>query len=97
MESSDGAVHGFATRDETYDTLNMLLWNYSATPAHARVKIEGAADNLMVHPLVMDAAGPSDDENARLRPLAPARLGDFSKRGVDLEPWGMAFFSLEKR
>jgi len=45
----------------------------------------------------MDAAGPSDDENARLRPLAPVRLDDFSGRGLDLEPWGMALLSIEKR
>jgi xylan 1,4-beta-xylosidase len=97
LESSDGSVHGFATRDETYDTYNVLLWNYSSAAAHARVTVEGVPSGLTVHPLVMDAAGPSDDENARLRPLPRARLDDFSARGVDLEPWGMVFLSIEKR
>jgi hypothetical protein len=97
LESSDAAVHGFATQDETYDNYNVLLWNYSATPAHAAVAFEGIAPDLIVHPLVLDAAGSSDAENARLRPLASARLADFAKRGVDLEPWGVVFFSIEKR
>ena len=75
----------------------MEFWLHTAALAHARVTIEGAAASLMVHPLVMDAADPSEDENGRLRPLLPARLGDFSPRGVDLQPWGMAFFAVEKR
>jgi xylan 1,4-beta-xylosidase len=97
LESSDNAVHGFATRDETFDTSNVLIWNYSGTPVHARVTIEGASAALMVHPLVLDAAGPSDDENARLRQLPPVRLGDISTSGVDLEPYGVAFWSVERR
>jgi hypothetical protein len=97
LESSDEAVHGFATWDDVYKTHNILLWNYAATPRHARVTIDDADADLVVHPLMMDAAGPNDDENARLRPLAPMRLGEFSARGLDLEPWGMVFFSLENR
>jgi hypothetical protein len=96
LESSDPAVHGFATYDETYGNYNVLLWNYSAAPAHAQIAIEGMA-NVTVYPLLLDAAGPSDDENARLRPIARTPLRDFLARGLDLDPWGMVFFSLEKR
>jgi hypothetical protein len=31
------------------------------------------------------------------RPLAPAPINDFSAHVVDLEPWGLPFFSVEKR
>jgi len=62
------------------------------------VAIEGAYSDLTLRQVVLDAAAPSDDENARLRPF-PARTlkrGDMRIK-VDLGSYGISFLALEKR
>jgi hypothetical protein len=98
VESSDGAVHGFAAYDETFQSYSLLLWNFSANPARVRVALKGAPGNLVLRQLVLDGAGARDDENARLRPLPAAALRDLkAPPAVDLEPYGVVFWSLENR
>jgi hypothetical protein len=76
---------------------NVLLWNYSAAPVRVDLAVEGAPANLTLHQLFLDAAAPSDDENARLRPL-PSR--EFKQEPiriqVDLGAYGIGFLGLEK-
>jgi xylan 1,4-beta-xylosidase len=98
LETGDPAIHGFATYDPKLLVYNVLLWNYSTTPAQADLAIEGAPSDLTLRQVFLDAAAPSDDENARLRPLPSRALkrGDMRIK-VDLPSYGITFLALEKR
>ena len=98
LDTGDSAVHGFATWDSRMIVYNVLLWNYSTTPAQAELAIEGAPSDLTLRQVILDAAAPSDDENARLRPLPSRELkrGDMRIK-VDLRSYGNTFLALEKR
>ena len=72
LDSGDAAVHGFATWDPKLLTYNVLLWNYSTASAQVDLTVEGAPSDLTLRQLFLDAAAPSDDENARLRPVPSA-------------------------
>ena len=98
LDTGDSAVHGFATWDPRMIVYNVLLWNYSTTPAQAELAIEGAPSDLTLRQVILDAAAPSDDENARLRPLPSRELkrGDMRIK-VDLGSYGITFLALEKR
>ena len=96
LVSSDSAVHGFATHDEKYQIDNLLLWNFSASPANVELAIEDLPKDMLVRQLTLDALASSDDENARLRPEPPANL----KKGshglkAGLYPYGVKFWSFE--
>ena len=97
LESGDAAVHGFASWDPKLLTYNVLLWNYSTTPAQVDLAVEGAASALTLRQLFLDAAAPSDDENVRLRPVPGRNLikGDMRIK-VDLGSYGISFLALEK-
>ena len=97
LDSADTAVHGFATWDPKLLTYNVLLWNYAASPAQIDLAVDGAPSDLTLRQLFLDAAAPSDDENARLRPVPSRRF----KQGpmqikVDLGAYGISFLALEK-
>jgi hypothetical protein len=97
LDSGDAAVHGFATWDPRLLTYNVLLWNYAAAPAQVDLTVEGASSDLTLRQLFLDAAAPSDDENARLRPVPSSKL----KQGpmqikVALGAYGISFLALEK-
>lgn len=96
FQSSDPAVHGFFTHDPLYLTNNLMLWNYSDQQVHVNISANDVPERLLMRPELLDAKAPSYDENARLRPLKPAKIdkGSF-QAGVDLEPWGIAFWSFE--
>ncbi len=98
LDTGDAAVHGFATWDPKLFVYNVLLWNYSTAPARADVAIEGASSDLTLRQVVLDAAAPSNDENARLRPFPSHDLkrGDMRIK-VDLGSYGITFLALEKR
>ena len=96
FDSSDSAVHGFFTYDPLYLTYNLMVWNFSAKPVHVEVAAKDVPRRLLMRPELLDANAPSYDENARLRPLDHARIdpGELHTT-VDLEPWGIAFWSFE--
>jgi hypothetical protein len=98
LETGDDAVHGFATWDPKLLVYNVLLWNYSTTPAEAELTIEGASSDLTLRQVVLDAAAPSDDENARLKPFPSRELkrGDMRIK-VELGSYGIRFLALERR
>lgn len=96
LKSSDSAVHGFFTYDPLYLTHNLMLWNFSPTPVHVTVSAGDVPELLLMRPELLDANAPSYDENARLRPLTPEKVETGKlKFGIDLEPWGVAFWSFE--
>ena len=97
LESTDAAVHGLATWDPKMLVYNVLLWNYSTTPAQVDLAVEGAPAGLTLRQLFLDAAAPSDDDNARLRPLPSRKLNSGSINiKVDLPAYGITFLGLEK-
>jgi len=96
LESSDPSVHGFFTYDPLYLIQNLMLWNFSSTPVHVNISAKDVPQRLLMRPELLDANAPSYDENARLRPLKPANIDKGTlETGVDLEPWGIAFWSFE--
>jgi xylan 1,4-beta-xylosidase len=98
LETGDDVVHGLATWDPKLFVYNVLLWNYSTKPAEAELTIEGAPADLILRQVVLDAAAPSDDENARLKPFPSRELkrGDMRIK-VELGSYGISFLALEKR
>jgi xylan 1,4-beta-xylosidase len=96
IATSDPVVHGFATHDEKYQIDNLLLWNFSASPASIALTLDNVPKDMVVRQLTLDAVAPSDDENVRLRPEPPTTLkqGDH-KVQVELEPYGVKFWSFE--
>ena len=97
LDSTDAAVHGFASSDPKLLNYNVLLWNYSTKPASVDLTVEGAPTDLALRQLFLDAAAPSDDENVRLHPVPGRNL----KKGemhikVDLGGYGISFLALEK-
>jgi hypothetical protein len=76
---------------------NVLLWNYSTAAAQVDLAVEGAPADLTLHQLFLEAAAPSDDENARLRPAPSQKLNQGAIRiKVDLGAYGISFLGLEK-
>jgi len=97
LKSSDPGVHGLASWDPKLQLYNVLLWNFSPTPAQVDLTVEGAPSDLALRQVVLDASTPSDDENVRLRPLPERDLKRGETRiGVDLGSYGVRFLSLEK-
>jgi len=97
LDSTDPAVHGFAAWDPKMLVYNVLLWNYSATPAQVDLAVEGADSDLTLHQLFLDAAASSEDENARLRPVPSHKLTQGPIRiKVNLGAYGISFLGLEK-
>jgi xylan 1,4-beta-xylosidase len=96
VDSSDSKVHGFATHDEQYQIDNVLLWNFSGSPARVELVLEGLPKDELVRELTLDTLAPSDDENARLRPHPRTRLTKGNHRvKVELEPYAVKFWSFE--
>ena len=97
VESGDKAVHAFLTYDKSYDLYSLLMWNFSADAVSVEVDPRDLPASLVAKRRSLDAAAPSSDENARLRPLEDLTL----KPGtgpvkIQLAPYGVEFWSLEK-
>ena len=97
LDSTDAAVHGFATWDPKMLVYNVLLWNYSTAPVQVNLAVEGVPSDLTLRQLILDAAAPSDDENARLRPVPSRKFKQGPIRiKIDLDAYGISFLGLEK-
>jgi hypothetical protein len=98
---TDGTgIHGFATRDDRYTSyrFNLMLWNFSTSPATAAIALEDMPGPMMARPIVLDALTPSSDEIARLRPEPPQSID--SKQPtlqVAFEPYQVRFWSLDQK
>ena len=96
LETPDPAVHALASWDPKLKLYNILLWNFSPTPAQVNLTIEGGPKALVLQRLVLDGRAPSDDENVRLKPQAPREFnGGQGNVWLDLEAYGVNFLSLE--
>jgi len=98
LQSSDPYLHGFAAYDERLQAFNILVWNFSDQPARLDLKLEGDTTQLVMRRSVLDASGPSDDENDRIRWQQPfTRRIDNANIGFDLDSYGVSFLSLERK
>jgi len=96
LESSDSAVHGFATHDEKQQVHNLLLWNFSSSPTTIDLTLDSLPRNMLARQLTLDARAGSLDENAVLRPEPTRRLAKGSQRSrVSLGPYEVKFWSFE--
>jgi hypothetical protein len=95
---SDGAnVHGFATYDERLDIYNVLVWNFAAAPEKVEFTLDDIPSKMALRQVTLDAAAPSDDENIRLRPTPTKTVQPkAAKFVIELERYGITFFSLER-
>jgi hypothetical protein len=90
------AVHGLASYDQKYRIYSLLVWHFSASPTEIELSVEGLPGAMLMRQITLDAAAPSDDENARLRPEAPANIPRAPHRQrVRLDPYGIRFWSFE--
>jgi xylan 1,4-beta-xylosidase len=98
LQSSDPQVHGFAAYDERIQAYNILVWNFSDRPVRLDLKVEGITGKLVMRRSVLDAVGPSDDENERIRWQQPFTQEVKSPNiSFDLDNYGISFLSLERR
>ena len=96
-ESNNDAVHAFLTYDESYGIYSLLVWNFSADSKRVVVDARDLPAALVAKRRMLDAASPSNDENARLRPLEDLTLKPESGPvTIQLEPYGLEFWSLER-
>jgi xylan 1,4-beta-xylosidase len=95
VSSSSPTVHAFASTDEQLRMDNLLLWNYSSAAAQVEVQLKDLSKRRTRH-IVLDALGPSDDENARLRPepFRNLQAGD-QRLQLTVEPWAIHYWSFE--
>ncbi len=95
-DSNDDSVHAFLAYDKVYETYNLLVWNFSGTPVTIKLNAQGLTEALVAHRRLLDAQSPSEDENARLRPLPDVKLLPGSAPGeIHLEPYGMESWAME--
>jgi hypothetical protein len=99
LESSEAAVHGFATRDETLGTDNILLWNFAKEPARVTLSVGVISpERRAMHRVVLQADAPSSDENSRLRQVPREMVsGTSAESSFELEPYGVSFVWFERR
>jgi len=98
LTSSSETVRGLASWDQKLQLYNVLVWNFSPSPAGVKLSFTGAASSLLARPIVLDAASGSYDENSRLRIEPPVELkpGGTSTE-AQLEPYGIRFWSVERQ
>jgi xylan 1,4-beta-xylosidase len=96
VSSNSRGLHGFAARDEQLQMYNLVLWNFSPSPVAAEVTLTGLPRELRMRHVVLDAATPSADENARLKPepFAAIRKGNNTQQ-VQFEPYAVHYWSFE--
>jgi hypothetical protein len=98
LTSSSETVRGLASWDQKLQLYNVLLWNFSPSPAKVNIAFAGSAGSLLARPIVLDAAPGSYDENSRLRIESPVELKhDNASLDAQFEPYGIRFWSIERR
>jgi xylan 1,4-beta-xylosidase len=95
-DSSDDSVHAFLSHDDQYKIYNLMLWNFSAAPVTVKLDRRGLGESLVAKRRMLDAQSPSQDENARLRPLPDVKVEPGSEPiEIHLEPYGIESWSME--
>jgi xylan 1,4-beta-xylosidase len=94
--SDYASVHLFASHDEQMRLDNLLIWNFSATPAALRLDCQGLPPRSLRRHLVLDAVGADSDENARLRPDSAVRIDQaHMSLDVTLDGYSIQYWSFE--
>jgi xylan 1,4-beta-xylosidase len=90
------SVHGFAAHDPHLRMHNLLLWNFSSSPAKVDLQLAGLPTEMRIRHIVLDAMSSSDDENSRLRPDPFRKLSAGDQNIVlDLDPYAVHYWSFE--
>jgi len=98
VESEAENVHAFATWDEKLLIYNVLAWNFSEIPARVQVTLDHVPAEMVLRQVSLDAAAPSDDDNARLRPARSRTIAPGTQVAeLELPAYGATFLSLESR
>jgi xylan 1,4-beta-xylosidase len=96
LESNSTPIHGFATHDEQLKMENLLLWNFSGEPIDLEIAFEELPRDYRIRHITLDASTASADENARLRPEAPATLKKAEPNlHLTFEPYSVHYWSFE--
>jgi xylan 1,4-beta-xylosidase len=95
IRSDNPNVHGFAAWDEAMRMYNLVLWNFSRGNVETTLVLGGLPRQMRTRHLVLDAATPSSDENARLRPEPFAKIEPGQRLPLVLEPYAIHYWSLE--
>ena len=75
---------------------NLLLWNFSREPIDLGIAFEELPHDYRIRHVTLNATGPSADENARLRPEAPATLKKIEPNlHLTFEPYSIQYWSFE--
>jgi hypothetical protein len=95
VESTAAKVHAFATQDDALRMCNLLVWNFSSSPTAIELRLNELPKRRSRR-VVLDASGPSDDENLRLRPEPYRNIPDKNyTMMLQLEPYAMHYWSFE--
>ena len=96
LDAGGSGLHGLATYDSHYHVYSLLTWNFSQQPVEFELAVDGLPGPMLMRQIKLDAAAPSDDENARLHPQSPVRTSvPAPHQHVRLEPFGVQFWSFE--
>ncbi len=72
LDPHNSAVHGLATYDSTLQQYNLVLTNFSNTPARVTLNLQGASSSLTMTQTILDAS--SSVPNAWLQPQPPVSV-----------------------
>jgi len=98
LTSSSETVRGLASWDQRLQLYNVLVWNFSSSPAGVKLSFADTTSGLLARPIVLDATSASYDENSRLRIERPVELGPGGTSiEVQFEPYGVRFWSVERQ
>jgi hypothetical protein len=95
LSADDPKVHGFFTYDESYNTHNLLIWNYSEQPVRLKIEMGGIRGTYTAHRRMLDALTASNDENLRLRPMGEVAMSPSQATyPLELGPYGIEYWEI---
>jgi hypothetical protein len=96
VNSSAPSVHALASQDPELRMHNLLLWNFSKSPAALELKLTSLPRDMRARHIVLDASTASSDENARLRPEPFFQIPKGDRQlELQLEPYSVHYWSFE--
>ena len=92
------AVHALAAFDPEYEMENVLVWNFSDSPARTTIEFRDLPGKTKVERVRLDARAPLPDETSRLKFQDPATLSpQDNKREIILEPYGIELWFFKRQ
>jgi hypothetical protein len=97
LTSDHPAIHGLAAHDEKLKMQALLLWNFSGETVPVEINLSGIPKDARARHLTLDAAAPSGDENARLRPEPFFQIKQGKHRlKAQFEPYALHYWSFDE-